>query len=116
MAETPTTPTTPTPLPKRDWNNLIANSRGPMFRTPSELLEQAKAWQAKRLEFSKEANRLAKMENEISLDFQKLIYALRKFFEDAGRTDIWTCDIGFNTEALKEGEYIIDVLKAERTP
>ncbi len=87
-----------------------------MFFAPTELKEKMQAWQNERLAFSKEANRLAKKEAEIGMLFNALIHDLRKYYEENGLENIWTMDIGFNTEALKDGEFVIDITRPERQP
>lgn len=106
------TPTTP----GRDWKNIVDSSKGTMFFVPGAVLEKTKAWQNRRLAFTKQANSLAKEEAEIGMMFQDIIHSLRKHFEDVGAPEnVWMCDIGFNTEALKEGQFIINVARAERS-
>lgn len=105
------TPTTP----QRDWKQIVAANAATMFFLPSALMEKAKAWQNKRLAFSKKANELAKEEAEIGMMFNDLIHSLRLHFEEAGAPEnIWMSDMGFNTEALKEGQFILNITKAER--
>ncbi len=100
--------------PKRDWEKLVEEQKGELFFVPEELVVAAKEWQDKRLVFSKEANRLAEMENDIGLDFTKLIYNLRKYFAANGIENVWTSDIGFNTDALKDGKFVINIVRAQR--
>ena len=105
-----------TPTTKRDWKKIVEDHNGTMFFIPSNLLEAAKDWQAKRTEFQKEVNRVAETEAGIGMMFQTLIHDIRKFYSKNGIENIWTCDIGFNTEALKDGEFILNITKGERQP
>lgn len=103
-----------TPTAARDWKQIVADSKGTMHFVPSALNEDAKNWQGKRVEFQKEVNRIAKTENEIGLAFNKLIFDIRTYLAENGVENVWTADIGFNTEALKDGVFILNITKAER--
>lgn len=106
-------------MAKRNWKELVEKSKAlnnpnqELQYVPEKLLEVVKPWQDKRVAFQKEVERLAKQENEISNMFNNMIFAIRKFYEDAGMEDIWTKDIDFQEEALKDGEYIIAIHDAE---
>ena len=103
-----------TNIPKRDWKTIVEGSKGAMFFAPTALEGKLKEWQEKRSAFSKEANRLAKIEAEIGVMFTQIIHDLRAHFSDNGIPEVWTMDIGFNTEALKEGQFILNITKGER--
>lgn len=107
------TPTTP---PARDWKKIVEDHKDSMFFVPSALTDKAKEWQNKRLGFQKEVNRVAEIENEIGLMFTQLIYEIRKYYAENGIENIWTMDIGFNTEALKDGQFVLNITKGERQP
>ena len=87
-----------------------------MFNLPGELKEAAKDWQNRRVNFQKEANILAKQENEIGLVFNNLIFKLREHLAEDGIEDVWTMDIGFNTEALKDGKFIVNLAAQGQNP
>lgn len=106
-------------MEKRNWKELVEKSKKlnnpnqELTFVPEKLLEVVKPWQEKRVAFQKEVERLAKTENEISNMFNNMIFTIRKFYEDAGMEDIWTKDIDFQEEALKDGEFIIVIHDAE---
>lgn len=100
--------------PKRDWNKIVEDNKGTMFFAPEAVLSAAKEWQAERIKFNDEVNRVAKIEAGIGILFTQLIQAIRLHMEENGFENIWTCDVGFNPEALKEGLYIINITKGER--
>lgn len=101
-------------LPKRDWKKLVEESAGLMKFVPPELLEAVKQWNANRVDFQKKVNEIAKLENSMSLEFTTMIYGLRKYFEDAGIDGVWTMDMGINTDALRDGEYIINLTPTQK--
>lgn len=104
--QAPRTPATPGP---RDWKKIVDESGGLRKFVPSELLPAIKEWQEKRLAFNKAVNEIAKKEQDISLLFTTLIHDVRLAYEKAGIEDVWSMDIGIETEALKDGEYVINL-------
>ncbi len=79
-----------------------------MHFLPESLIDAAKKWYTARTEFFKQANELAKAENVLGLQFQNIIMGIREEMEKRGAVEqVWTQDIGFNMEALREGKYII---------
>ena len=97
-----------TPTGPRNWEEIVKNSQGTTFFLPESLIEAAKKWSADRTAFFKQANELAKAENLLGMQFQKIIMGIREEFDKRGAVEaVWTQDIGFNMEALKEGKYII---------
>lgn len=97
---------------KRDWKEIVAKSDGTMVFCPEKFDEEIKAWLDKQEVFKKEVNRIAKLEIETNVALQNVILKIREHLQDIGRDDIWTCDVGFQGEALKEGLKIITI---ERT-
>lgn len=96
---------------KRDWEKIVADSNGDSRFLPDAMIPIAKEWQAKRKVFDKEVNRLAKMENEIGVLFTSMVHEIRKYIENIDGEEIWSMDIGFDSEALKEGLFIITTTK-----
>ena len=96
-------------LPKRDWKKIVEESNGRSVFVPEKFLEQVKAWSEKRNEFTKRVNEISRGEIEISVMFQTLVLEIRKYFADNGREDIWTADVGIETNALKDGQFIINI-------
>ncbi len=98
---------------KRDWKEIVAASQGSMVLCPEKFLEEIKVWLAKQAVFQKEVNRIAKLEIETNVALQNVILKVRDYLEETGRSDIWTCDVGFQGEALKEGVHIITIEKTK---
>lgn len=95
--------------PKRDWKKIIEESNGQLMMVPEALLPKVKNWLEKKAEFSKEVNRIAKMENEVSNVFNNLVFDVRTYLAENGRENVWTSDLGFETAALQDGLYVLSV-------
>lgn len=96
-----------TPTGPRDWNKLVKESNGQLQFLPDALKEQATQWYKNRTEFFTKANEIAKLEATLNVEFNQLVQAIRLEMEKRGMADIWTLDLGFNLEALQEGQYIV---------
>ena len=107
-APAPSQPPQRTAVGPRDWDRIVKDSNGTMFFLPDSLKEQAEKWGKMRQNLFKLANEMAQVENETSLIFTQLIYAVREEFAKRGQVEkVWTLDIGFNTEAMREGKFIL---------
>ena len=96
---------------KRNWKEIVDKSNGTSMFLPEKFLETAKAWQERRVAFEKKVADLAAEESSIANVFQNLIFSIRTHYAENGRPEIWTSDVGFNSEALKDGEYIFDIVQ-----
>lgn len=94
---------------KRDWKKIVETSGGKLQFAPEKILEIAKPWHEKRLAFNKVVEELAKMEADLGHDFNDMIFKMRQFYDEAGRKDIWTKDVGFEEGAINEGEFIVAI-------
>ena len=94
---------------KRSWEDIVKNSNGTAMFVPEVLLGSVKQWQEKKKAFEDSLNAMGKQELEVSNLFQNLMMEIRKYAETAGHEDIWTMDIGFNGNAMKDGKYIINI-------
>ncbi len=99
---------------KRDWKQIIEDSNGTLTLAPEKLQPAIKEWAEKRAAFSKRVNEISKMEAEVSVTFQNLIYSIRKHFADAGRDDVWSADVGIEANALKEGVLIVNIVQPQK--
>ncbi len=94
---------------KRDWEKIVEDNKDAMFHLPEALQEEAAAGRAL---FKRRTT--AWKENEISMVFNERMFKIRKDLEEKGREDIWTHDIGFNTAALDDGKFIINIDQKNR--
>jgi hypothetical protein len=104
-----------TPTGPRNWEQIVKDSNGQMQFVPAELVDKVKHWAEGREEFFKKANELAKIEAHLTVEFNALILELRQTFDAKGAyADIWTVNLGFELNAMKEGKYIISFTKDQR--
>ena len=94
---------------KRDWKEIVEKSGGTLMFCPDNLIEDVKVWNEKRQELRKEFERIAKIEIDTTEALNKAVYAIRQYLDEAGQKDVWTKEVGFQSEALKEGLYIVSV-------
>lgn len=97
------------PPVKRSWEEIVKNSNGTALFVPEVLLGTVKQWQEKKKEFEDSLKIMAKQELVVSNLFQNLMFEIRKYAETAGHDDIWTKDIGFDGNAMKDGKFIINI-------
>ncbi len=92
------------------WEEIVARSNGMAMFLPDALVEKAKVWQAKRNDFQGRINDMAKLEVETSVLLNELMLEFRQYCEKAtgGKHD-WTTDIGFSTDALKDGKFVVNM-------
>jgi hypothetical protein len=94
---------------QRDWNKIVADEKNGLQFVPESLLPAVKEWNEKRKELNEYIKKAAKLENETTNALYNAVFDIRKYFEANGVDDIWTKDIGFQTEALKEGIFILEI-------
>jgi len=98
-------------IPKRDWKKLVEESNGRSLFCPDKLIDQTKVWLEKRAELNREVDRISKIEIETKMLLENLVFEVRKYLEETGGEQVWTSEVGFDSEALKENIYIISVDK-----
>jgi sugar-specific transcriptional regulator TrmB len=94
---------------KRDWKEIVENNKDSLLFCPDSLLEETKEWLAKREELERELNRIAKIEVETKVKLENLVLKIRQHLDDTGFKNVWTGEVGFQSEALKEGVHIISI-------
>lgn len=100
---------------KRDWDKIVKESNGSVVQIPEALLGKTKAWSEKRDDFNKLINEVAKKENDLKVTFTNLMYEIQSYYAENGRPEIWSMDLGFNTDALKEGVYILNISEPRKS-
>lgn len=96
----------------RSWEEIVGSSKDLAF-IPEALIGQVKEWDAKRTEFTKEINRISRLEVEYKVMFENLILALRNYFAGT-REDIWSADVGINAEALRDGKFVATISRGQK--
>lgn len=94
---------------KMDWKQRVADSKGQQIFVPDTCLPSTKEWFEKRGELNTFIDKAARTEIETNMSLNAAIYEIRKYLSENGRTDIWTSDIAFDTDALKEGKFIVTI-------
>lgn len=96
---------------KRDWKKIVKESNGTLIMAPEKFQDAIREWDKKRVELNKLANAAAKHELETRMILENTILDIRKFLDESGMEGVWLDDIGFETNALKEGEFVITIGK-----
>ncbi len=95
---------------KPDWKKIVKDSNGTREFLPEAFVEEAKAIEADKTEFRKGLQEVAKNEIELNVRTQNLFLKIRDHFAKEGVEGIWTKDLGFEGEAMKEGEFIVNLM------
>lgn len=95
----------------KQWQDYVSKSKGTAIFVPKELEAEAQAVEKKRKEFNKYLSEvMAKQEIELNIETQNLFFKFRKYLaEKGGQPDIWGKEIGWNTDALKDGILVAHV-------
>lgn len=96
-------------LEKRDWNKIVAESAGQLIFLPEGFRGAALEWLASRKEYQKIAQEMSKKEITLNMAVQILLFELRKHLEKNGHPDIYIKEIGFETTALEDGKFIVNI-------
>ncbi len=99
---------------QRDWKKVVEESKGQSIFVPDRFLDAVKKWNDARLELNQVINSLAARENDVSHIFRNTMYDMQKYFAENGKPDIWTKDIGFDTNALAEGVFILNIVEGQK--
>lgn len=92
-----------------DWNQRVSESNGTQVFVSEGCLPTTKMWFEKRNELNKFIDVAARTEIETNMALNEAIYEIRKYLSVNGRENIWTADIGFDVDALKEGKFIVTI-------
>ncbi len=98
---------------KKNWNEIVKESKGSRVFIPEPLLPAVKEWQKNRTDFNKLISQVSQREIELGVEFQNLVLSIRKNLS-ASQTDIWMKNVGIDTDALKDGVYIINIAEEEK--
>ncbi len=101
---------------KINWKEVVSKSGGRTIFLPEGFTNAAKEIEEKRASYNKDAVAMAKKEIAMKVATQQFFFELRKHFEKNGVADIWIKDLGFNTAALQDGEFVIDILEPASGP
>lgn len=100
---------------KRDWAEIVKKATdGTRVMVPESLLPLAKKAEEMRIEFEKEAKKMAKMEILMANEQGEFFVAMRKYLEENGHSGAWVHSIGFEMAALKDGEFVINISEPQQ--
>ncbi len=99
-------------LEKRDWAKIVAESNGGLILLPEGFKKAADEWFKLRADYNEQVQVMAKKELTLNMALQNLFFELRKFLEKNGRPDIYLKDIGFESAALEEGQFVVNLMDA----
>lgn len=99
---------------KIDWKKAVSESNGTRLFLPEKFTKQVEEVENRRVMYNGEVQRMAKKEILMNFETQKVFIELREHLEKNGYPDIWVKDIGFDTEALKEGIFVINIRENSR--
>lgn len=96
---------------KHDWKKVVADSEGRQIFLPDGFTKAQEELEGARKEFNDLAVKMAEREIKMNIANQNLFLEVRKYLAKNGHPDIWVKQIGFDSNALKEGVFILNVLE-----
>ncbi len=98
----------------KKWQKVIDGSNGVSRFLPDSLTEDAENVERLRRDLNEEIARVAKKEIALNIATQNLFFEARRQFEGSGLDNIWVKDVGFNTDALEEGLFVVNITQGRR--
>lgn len=99
---------------KRDWKKIVSESNGTRIIIPDKFTIQAKEIFTKQKALQEKLNGVAKEEILINISTLNLLTSIREYLEENGRKDIWVKDIGFDQNAIAEGEMVLNIVSPQQ--
>ena len=93
----------------KKWAEYVEKSEGNSILLPDLFKEQATQIEKLRAEFNEVVKALSKKEITLAKLQQDMFFDLRSYLEEQGDKAIWQKDVGFETGALNEGVYVVNV-------
>ena len=100
--------------PKPGWEEIVQASGGTRVFLPSKFEKEAKAIEDDRAKFKLEVEKMAEAEIKHNVRMQNLFLAVREQLAKDGHEEIWTKDIGFDSDALKEGKFVVNLFQDQQ--
>lgn len=95
---------------KYDWKKYLEAHPGQAFLLPDQFLKVAQKNEKTRVDFNERLNDVAKQEVELSVATQNLFLEIRNHLYNNGVKDIFSKEVGFDQNALREGVFIINIV------
>lgn len=102
------------PAQKIDWKKVVTDNSATMLFLPDGFKKAQDELDASRKKFNEEAVKMAEKEIRMNVANNDFFLELRIYLAKNGYPDIWVKQIGFNSEAIKEGVYIVNILENQR--
>jgi hypothetical protein len=99
---------------KRDWKKIVEQSEGQLVFLPEQFLPAVKDWNETREKLRILITEMSQLELKTRNKLDTVSLAIREFLAENGRKDIWTADVGLESNALKEGVYIISIKEPQQ--
>lgn len=104
-------------MPKKniseEWAKICAKSNGTMVMVPQELAKEADAHVESIKEVEALAKKFNKLDAEKRVESAKFWHKVRQILEKSGNDEIYSCNVGWNERALKEGVKVINISKSD---
>jgi len=102
------------PKTKDDWKKAVDSSGGGAMFMPDDLLPVAESVEKQRNAFNDLIKKVAEKEISLNVATQNMFFEFRKKMAENGMDDIWTKEVGFNKDALKQGIFIVNIFEDKR--
>ena len=99
---------------KRDWNEIVSKSDGNLLFLPDGFKQAAQEWLDLRTEYNNLVKKMAEKELTLNAALNGLFLEVRRYLAKNGHEDVWIKDVGFESEALKDGKFIVNIMDAGR--
>ena len=99
---------------KRDWKKIVEQSKGQLVFLPEKFLPEVKDWNETREKLRALITEMSQLELKTRVKLDTVSLAIREFLAENGRKDVWTADVGLESNALKDGEYIISIKEPQQ--
>ena len=96
---------------KRDWKKIVNESNGTRIFLPDQFTEKAKEFKEKREDLFEYLKAAAEKEITMNMLSQNTLFELRQYLAKNGFEDIWSKEMGWDTEALNEGFFVINIIE-----
>lgn len=97
-------------LEKRNWTKIVSESEGRLIFLPEGFKKAAKEWFDLRSDYNDQVKTMAKKELTLNIALQNLFFELRNYLEKNGHSDIYLKDVGFESGALEDGEFVVSLM------
>ncbi len=93
---------------KRDWKQIVADSKGTRALVPGKFAQACDKLAKDRVVLDELLAKAAKADIKLQVFMNNLMLEIRDQLEKDG-VDTWTKSIGFDTDAMKEGVFIVNI-------